>query len=690
MSTFSGGIARVATSLISQVSLTNITRTQRSLLDTNTQLSTGRRITRLGDDPVAASTVSRVDARREVADQRVRNLNVADSSLSLLDTTMGEISSLVNEAISLGSSQISTGTSSAERSRQAEVVTSMINSLYNLGNSEGVIGYLFGGSNPGKVPFTIASQGFRYSNEPDPLFTDIGINRSVPVTLGANNVVGDLTSSVQGFVDLDPTLQADNRVIDVTGARGLPIQLGTVRMQFTDLVAGAQAAVSVDLTGADTIDDVTDAITKAVRDYETQTGLTILGPGGVAISGNSIAIDIPSGDLTFSDIPGGFTGQDLGLIDATGGTFNDVRGTGAALDPKVTLRTRVADLAGLAGVTLDTLRVRNNGGQSVVDLAGAATVADIKTLIEGTQLGVRVVINEAGTGINVLNEISSGSGTGLAIEEVADGANIRTAEALGIRSFANSTAVNVFNAGRGVRVVSGVSNPLTGAIDPTLNTDFRITMGDGFTIDVDISPADLTTSGNLLTALNNQISAALTAAGRPTTDLVALKSDGPNGLVFAQDPLITTGPVQVTQLNNSHAAYDLGLTDASWNAATNALEGVDVAQRRPDNLFSNLIDLRNALASNDVDGIQIATSRLEGNLDTLVQSQALVGGFSRRVEDEASRLQGVDVLEQTLRSGLLDLDYAGASARFSLLQTQLQAGLQTTAVSSQLSLLDFL
>lgn len=41
-------------------------------------------------------------------------------------------------------------------------------------------------------------------------------------------------------------------------------------------------------------------------------------------------------------------------------------------------------------------------------------------------------------------------------------------------------------------------------------------------------------------------------------------------------------------------------------------------------------------------------------------------------------------------SSLQDVDYAEAATRFSLLQTQLEAGLRVTATQGSVSLLDFL
>ena len=60
------------------------------------------------------------------------------------------------------------------------------------------------------------------------------------------------------------------------------------------------------------------------------------------------------------------------------------------------------------------------------------------------------------------------------------------------------------------------------------------------------------------------------------------------------------------------------------------------------------------------------------------------------VLDAISRFESRNIMDETLRSQLRDVDYTDASMRFATLQQQLQASLATTARLSSLSLMDFL
>jgi flagellin-like hook-associated protein FlgL len=111
---------------------------------------------------------------------------------------------------------------------------------------------------------------------------------------------------------------------------------------------------------------------------------------------------------------------------------------------------------------------------------------------------------------------------------------------------------------------------------------------------------------------------------------------------------------------------------------------------RPANVFSWLIDLRNALRNDDTSGIALAGERIGAAVDALAETRALVGGHADRVAKESAALEDRNVLDQAVLSQLQDADFAQAASKLALLQTQLQAGMQTTALASSLSLLDYL
>jgi flagellin-like hook-associated protein FlgL len=679
MSAIPSNLSRAPNILIAQGALSTITRTNLSLFQVQEQMASGRAINRFSDDSVKAASISILDDRLDRIEQRRRNLQHADGSLSALDTALGEANDLVLEARDIASAQVGLGSSAEERESQAAVIDSLIQGLFGIANRQSLAGHIFGGSQPGTKPIEHMLGGYRYVARGNGLLTDLGIGSSIPITLGAGSAIGSTSSRVEGTEDLDPALTPETRIADLGGARGLGIQLGVVEFSFD-----GGPRTQIDLAGAETVQAVTDRITQAIEAYETANGVTVLGPGGVSMSGGSLSIDVAAGgppnpQLQFFDTSAGVIAQDLGL---TGIAFQSGTSLSTDLRPRLTWDTPISALDGVTGA-LGQIRIRNLGQSRTIDLSTATTIEDIRNLIEGTDLGLRVEINADGTAFNVLNEVAAGRTQALSIEEVS-GQGL-TATRLGIRSLSADTRIADFNDGRGVQIVDGGTDPVTGLPDPARDVDFTIELGDGREITVDLRPQDMTTVQAVLDRINAQ---AVAAGVNVPTDFEARLGDDANGILLTQNAGFGT-VLTVQANNNSLAAEQLGLATLA-NDGSGVFRSEDRATVRVDNLFTTLIDLRDALRNDDTIGITLAGERLEASTERIAQTRATVGAYAQRVEDGGQQLDDQELLDMRIRSELRDLDYTEAAVRLNLLQMQLQAGLHVTAQSFSRSLLDFL
>jgi flagellar hook-associated protein 3 FlgL len=676
MSTFPTSYSRSPTLLFTQNSMNALGRTTFAISRLNEQLATGLDILRPSDDPIRSATISILDSRLEFTDQLLKNLQFAGNSLGTLDNALGDAKSLIDEALSIASEQLSSPSDPESRSGQAIIIDSLVNSLFNIANSESIVGYVFGGTAPGRAPVSFLNGGYRFTGERGGLLAALGSASDVPITLGADNAIGALSNRIEGTVDLDAQLTLNTKLSDLNGARQLGISQGAFEMSFNSGVT-----VSIDISSANTIGDVADTINAAILQYESDNGVTILGPGGVGVSGGSLDFDIAGGNLEFFDPQGSTVGTDLGIVQNPGVALTAAAGTGLDLDAKLSWTTPISALNGLGGAALDQIQLGTNGQSVTVDLSSATTLGDIRSAIEASGAGVRVEISDNGRGINVITETAGTSNLALSISEVAGGND--SATLLGIRSFASDTPLSVFNDGRGVEIA-------TGNTDPTQDNDFTVTLGDGFEINIDLQQGDIATVGTLISAINTQADAQLTAAGRPTSDFVAQLGATTNGIEFTQSAAVgASGSITISP-DNSPAAEQLGLLDATGSNGGNTLTSEDRATVRVNNLFTHLLDLAEALRNDDTLGIQVASQNMKESLDELIQSQALVGGYAKRIDTEVLRQEDKQIFDLSMRSQLRDLDYAQASSRFSQLQLQMQATMSVIAQSQSRTLLDFI
>lgn len=680
MSTIGSTFSRVPTLLASQSALTSINRSNAAMLRLQHQIASGLRVSRPSDDPLKAATIAYLDDRLERADQRARNLNHGQSALDALDSVLGEISELALEAKSVAVSNLGTGIPVEQRRQQAGVISGLIDSLFHASNTRSVAGHVIGASTAQAVPVQSLFSGYRYAAQGPGLLTDLGDGLRIPLTLSDNPVIGT-SARVRSDVQLQPQLSAATPLVEVRGARGVGVAVGAVQIEIN-----GQTRLTVDLGGADTIGNVADAITHAIRQYEDQSQTTILGTGGVTVGEQAILIDVsadpvaPGGDppvITFIDLGAGTTARDLGLT-AEPFIGGDTPGEGEPLDPILTWRSPIG---ALLDQPLGKVRLRNAGHTRIVDLSGAQNIGDIRDRIHGAGLGVRIEINETRDGLNIVSEVSTSRRNAMSIEDADE---TGTASLLGIRTYAPTTRLADFNFGRGVRFNTDSVDPVTGLPDPQRDVDFTIHLGDGTRLDVDLRPQDMVSVATLIARIN-QI--ARDVGQDIPGDFEA--RIGPGGLMLAQDGDFPE-PLRIEPRNGSQAAEDIGLLHGAYDAQEAAFFAEDRAKVRVNSLFSHLLDLRDALLDDDLDTLTLAGEDLESVIGRVAESRAQVGGWSRRIVQAATRHEDLMVLDESIRSTLRDTDFAEAAMRLSLLQTQLQAGLASAARLSSLSLLDYL
>jgi flagellar hook-associated protein 3 FlgL len=456
---------------------------------------------------------------------------------------------------------------------------------------------------------------------------------------------------VKGTADLSPQLAAGTRLSELNGATGDGVRPGLIQ------IGNGTTTAVVDLSNAGTVGDVVNAINAAGVGGITATA----GPGaGLTIAGTA------GDNITITDVGGGTTAADLGIRRPVGAGPGAPL-NGASTGPRVTPMTRLTDLRGGAGIDLaNGLAIRNGADSATVvltspPLRSPATVEDLLNAVNGSDTGVLARINDAGTGIDIVNpnqgaEMSIGENGGT------------TAAELGVRSFTAATPLSELNGGRGVHTAGG--------------DDFSVTRTDGtsFTVDVDgaVNVQDVI----------DRFNAADTQSGTQPARVVASLAPVGNGIMLT-DSAGGAGAVALTPLNFSDAVKDLGLSPAPTAGGT-TIVGTDVNPVAPQGIFGHLAKLRDALEANDTAGITATAEGLQADHDRVVRIRGVTGARVQELESRHERLEDQNVATQALLSELADTDFTKAITRFQTLQTALQGTLQTAGRAMNLSLLDFL
>lgn len=685
MSSVASVYGRVPSLLASQISLRNLTDTNLQLLKATEQLSTLTRIQRPSDDPIAASLVSVFDSDLEQSGQRSRNLTNAASVLGTIDSSLSELSDMILESKALSLEQIGVGSDAVTRSQQSNVISQQLGTLLSTLNRDFAGLQLFSGSLTSVEAFEpFGGGGYIYRGAGEGMYADLGEEIDFPITISGDTVVGAVSARVEGDRDLNPALTDATFIRDLRGPM-VGRELGPIDITIDQ---GTPVTITVDLSNAETVGDVRDILESSIRDaVPTAFGGAVVYPNGVRIAGSGDRLEInglnlaPATTIVFGDGPAGETASALGLA---GTTFSNAVTTTAGtlgplgdLNPAISERTTLSALSPATPLTYGDIVIRNGTRSGTVTTNAGMTIGELREAVRRLDLGVSVEIGGSEESINFVNHVA---GARMSIEE----GGTTAATTLGVRSFMATTRIEDLNDGRGVEIADGQTDQ-NGNPDANRNVDFRVSLSDGSSFTVDLRPQDMDTVQTVVDRINAEFAAAAIPGG-----FVAQVNPTGNGIRLS-DTIDGGVPMSVTSLNG-YAAVDLGLTGGATAGGTGtaSLTGTDPATVRVDSLVSTMVELQNALASNDERGIEFAGQRLDGDIERLASSRALVGIRAARVDDAVVRLEESVLRTRGVKSELQDLDFLEGSTRFSLLQTQLQSGLQVTAQTRPLSLLNFL
>lgn len=247
---------RVTTAQTFELAIDELQRRQQGLAESQLQLTSGKRVQRASDDPVAAARAERALASisRSAADQRA--LEASRNAMTLTESALGDAGELLQQAretmIAAGNASYSDG----ERAALATRLRELRDQLLAVANrSDGTGGFLFGGLGAGGPPFSNDPSGsgvdhngsggsstFTASSEPLPLRMN-----DVPAWTGVFDVLdralAELATPLRSNAQVTQTVATTLRDLDASmhALQGLRAAVGEV-LARTDMAEGRIAA----------------------------------------------------------------------------------------------------------------------------------------------------------------------------------------------------------------------------------------------------------------------------------------------------------------------------------------------------------------------------------------------------------------------------------------------------------------
>ncbi|HTQ60237.1 MAG TPA: flagellar hook-associated protein FlgL [Candidatus Solibacter sp.] len=179
------------------------------------QLSSGRRVNQLSDDPAAASSVVLNHAKSGQDDQFLQNNNTLQPRLQVADSSLSDVVTALTRALSLGTEGANGTLNGSDRQAIAVEVQGIQSQLVSLANASYQGTYLFGGTAVGAQPFTLdpSTGTVTYNGNTGVASTRISDGNSIQTNLPGSqlfqNASGNVFTAIQ---DLNTALQTNTNI----------------------------------------------------------------------------------------------------------------------------------------------------------------------------------------------------------------------------------------------------------------------------------------------------------------------------------------------------------------------------------------------------------------------------------------------------------------------------------------------
>ena len=615
------------------------------------QLSTGKRVLRLSDDPAAASRAIGLHRGIDRATQLTRNTASSLNFYQSTDTALARVDNALIEARAVTIESAQNVIPEDERAAFATTIDETINTVFAAGNAMYRDHQLMGGFLNDQDAFSRIDDKILFQGGLAVGRTDMGGGEADAINLNAHQSLGAVAVFHEGN-ELLAGVNSATRLVDMRYGEG--ITPGPIR------ISGGADWYDLDLSAATTMGDVVTLISGT--DIDGRTLAASLTNDGIRVEYS----DGLGGTLAIADAEGSEMADQLTILNPLGLTPPPLVGSG--ISPAVTTQTRIADLDEGNGIDIsDGLQIIQDDEVFVVDLADAETISDVLIAINRSGADVRAELKGTEGRIQ-LRSLKSGSNYSVG----ENGGNAATD--LGIRTATEATRISDLGNGQGI------------AMNPD-SAELTIIRPDGVEFDLNLEGA--TTVGDVITLIRDH------PLNQDTARVVVDLNEFGNGLQLTAPP--DTGSLTVRRVGSSNAGLRLGWLgeDGADNVGSvigpvDTIIGADFNSRDAGGTLDTLLRLRKAVTEGDIPEITRLQATLDIDLDRASRARGRVGVWSRNAQQLSEVAETRLIAMKSQLSDEIDADIATSVSDMSQRQLALEASMRLIGQTSQMTVLNFL
>jgi len=167
------------------------------------QLSSGRRVNQLSDDPAAAASIVGNHDQAGQDDRFLQNISTLQSKFQVADSTLSNVVTVLTRAISLGTEGANGTLNPGDRQAIAGEVQGLISQTLSLANATYQGAFIFAGTAVNTQPFTQTGSAVTYNGNNNStsveLSTGVSIGGNLPGSQLFQNASGDIFGSLESL-----------------------------------------------------------------------------------------------------------------------------------------------------------------------------------------------------------------------------------------------------------------------------------------------------------------------------------------------------------------------------------------------------------------------------------------------------------------------------------------------------------
>jgi len=282
---------RVARVLNNPQSLLDLQRVKQGYSSTVQQLSSGKAIVNIGDDPTGTSQIMNYGSSIDLNSQYMDQVDTANSQLKSVSTVLTTIGTDISRLLTLGQEGLANTTPAGSQAAIASEVDALRTNLISMGNTQVQGKYIFAGTNTTTKPFvdnpSTTPQSVTYQGNSGIINLDVGVSASVATNIPGDSLFfgpsgqGSSTDLLAATTGMRDALNSGDQTALATAYDHLQTISDRINVSVAEL-GGRENGITALKTGLSDFNSNLTSLQSSIASADYPTAITQLNEQGVA------------------------------------------------------------------------------------------------------------------------------------------------------------------------------------------------------------------------------------------------------------------------------------------------------------------------------------------------------------------------------------------------------------------------